>query len=89
MVATEFSLLSQHGRHGLFRSGPVGRAFIDEKSLERRNSEVSFFQQSPICSACKKYKTKVIAAGGVHVDNATKQEIDILVENCKELLKCI
>ena len=39
--------------------------------------------------ACKKYKTKVVAVGGVHVDNASKEEIDILVENCKELLKCI
>jgi hypothetical protein len=39
--------------------------------------------------ACKKYKTKVVAVGGVHVDNATKQEIEKLVENCKELIKCI
>jgi len=40
-------------------------------------------------AACKKYKTKVVAVGGVHVDNATKQEIEKLVENCKELIKCI
>jgi hypothetical protein len=40
-------------------------------------------------AACKKYKTKVVAVGGVHVDNATKQEIGKLVENCKELIKCI
>jgi ribosomal protein L24 len=39
--------------------------------------------------ACKKYNKKVIAVGGVHVDNASKEEIDILVNNCKELLKCI
>jgi gallate decarboxylase subunit D len=38
-------------------------------------------------AACKKYKTKVVAVGGVHVDNATKQEIDLLVENCKKLIK--
>jgi hypothetical protein len=37
--------------------------------------------------ACKKYKTKVIALGGVHVDHATKQEIDLLVENCKKLVE--
>ena len=36
--------------------------------------------------ACKKYKTKVIAVGGVHVDDATKQEINLLVENCKKLI---
>jgi len=40
-------------------------------------------------AACKKYKTKVVAVGGVHIDNATKQEIGKLVENCKELIKCI
>jgi hypothetical protein len=39
--------------------------------------------------ACKKYKKKVIAIGGVHVDNASKDEIDLLVKNCKELVKCI
>ena len=40
-------------------------------------------------AACKKYNTKVVAVGGVHVDNATKEEIDKLVKNCKELIKCI
>jgi len=44
----------------------------------------------PIAEAAyKKYKKKVVAVGGVHVDNATKQEIDILVENCKKLAKKI
>ncbi len=40
-------------------------------------------------AACQKYKKKVVAIGGVHVDNASKEEIDILVENCKGLVKCI
>ena len=40
-------------------------------------------------AACKKYNVKVVAVGGVHVDNATKQEIDLLVKNCKELVKFI
>jgi hypothetical protein len=40
-------------------------------------------------TACKKYKTKVVAIGGVHVEKATKEEIDLLVENCKELAKRI
>jgi hypothetical protein len=39
--------------------------------------------------ACKKYNTKVVAVGGVHVDNASEEEINLLVENCKELSKCI
>lgn len=40
-------------------------------------------------AACKKYNSKVVAVGGVHVDNATEQEIDLLVKNCKELVKFI
>jgi hypothetical protein len=40
-------------------------------------------------AACKKYKKKVVVIGGVHVDNASQDEIDILVKNCKELVKCI
>jgi hypothetical protein len=38
-------------------------------------------------AACKKYKTKVVAVGGVHVDNASKEEIDTLVRNCNNLVK--
>ena len=40
-------------------------------------------------AACKKYNTKVVAIGGIHVDNASEEEIDILVENCRSLAKCI
>lgn len=40
-------------------------------------------------AACKKYKTKIVAVGGVHVDNATKEEIDLLVENCHAFIKKI
>ena len=36
-------------------------------------------------AACKKYKKKVVAIGGVHVDNATKEEINKIVKNCKDL----
>ena len=39
--------------------------------------------------ACKKYNTTVVAVGGVHVDDASQDEIDLLVKNCKELVKCI
>jgi len=39
--------------------------------------------------ACKKYNVTVAAVGGIHIDNASKQEIDIIVNNCKELMKCI
>ncbi len=40
-------------------------------------------------AACKKYKTKVVAVGGIHVDNATKEEINLLVKNCKNIVKYI
>ena len=39
--------------------------------------------------ACEKYNTRVVAIGGVHVDDASKDEIDLLVKNCRELEKCI
>ena len=39
--------------------------------------------------ACRKYNKRVIAIGGIHIDNATKEEINKIVENCKELVKCI
>ncbi len=40
-------------------------------------------------AACKKYNTKVVAIGGVHIDNASREEIDKIVENCKGLVECI
>ena len=44
----------------------------------------------PLAEAvCEKYTAKVIAVGGVHVDNASQEEIDLLVKNCKELILCI
>ena len=39
--------------------------------------------------ACKKYKKRVVAIGGIHVDNATKDEIELLVKNCNNLNKHI
>jgi len=37
-------------------------------------------------AACKKYKTTVIAIGGIHIDNATKKEIKIIINNCNALI---
>ncbi len=45
---------------------------------------------SPIAeAACEKYKKKIVVVGGVHVDNATKEEINLLVENCRKLAQKI
>ena len=38
-------------------------------------------------AACKKFKTKVVALGGIHIDNASKDEINIIVENCRAFVK--
>ena len=39
--------------------------------------------------ACKKYNKTVVAIGGIHVDNASKEEIEKLVRNCKDLTKFV
>lgn len=40
-------------------------------------------------AACKKYKTTVVVIGGVHIDNASKEQIEKLIENCGSLVACI
>ncbi|MBA3045563.1 MAG: hypothetical protein KKH41_04135 [Candidatus Thermoplasmatota archaeon] len=39
--------------------------------------------------ACEKYGVPVMAVGGIHIENASKSDIELLVSNCMELLKCI
>ena len=39
--------------------------------------------------AAMKYGETAVAVGGVHVDDATEEEIELLVKNCRELLRCI
>ena len=56
----------------------------------RLDNHYDYIVLQPIAeAACKKYNTKVVALGGVHVDNASKEEIGILVENCNNLIKHI
>jgi len=40
-------------------------------------------------AAAKKYKRKVVAIGGIHIEAASKDEIELIIKNCKELEKCI
>ena len=40
-------------------------------------------------AACEKYNKKTSCIGGVHIDKATKNEINKLVENCRGLIKWI
>jgi gallate decarboxylase subunit D len=37
--------------------------------------------------ACRKYKKVVVAVGGIHINNASKKEIDEVIKNCKLLEK--
>jgi hypothetical protein len=39
--------------------------------------------------ASRKYGKTIVALGGVHVNDASKAEIELLVSNCRELVKCI
>lgn len=39
--------------------------------------------------ASTKYNVTTVAVGGIHIENASKEEIDTIVNNCKELMKCI
>ena len=37
-------------------------------------------------AACQKHHKTVVAVGGVHIEHASKEEIDILVQNCRALI---
>ena len=36
-------------------------------------------------AACEKYNTPVAVLGGIHIEQATKDEIEIIIKNCKQL----
>jgi len=36
-------------------------------------------------TACEKYRRRVTVLGGIHIDDASKEDIKIVVENCKKL----
>lgn len=40
-------------------------------------------------AACEKYQKVVAAVGGIHINDASEEEIDEVVENCKRLEECI
>ncbi len=39
--------------------------------------------------ASDKYGITAVVLGGIHIEDATKEDIEIIVKNCKELMKCI
>ena len=38
---------------------------------------------------CRKNNNKIIVIGGIHIDNASKEDIDKIIENCRRLAECI
>lgn len=61
-----------------------------DPQIIRLENHYDYVVLEPIAkTACEKYKTTVVAVGGIHIDNASKQEIEIIIENCKEILECI
>ena len=37
-------------------------------------------------AACKKHQVVVVVVGGIHIDNASKNEIDMVIQNCRSLI---
>lgn len=40
-------------------------------------------------AASKKYGLRVAVTGGIHINNASKSDIELVVKNCRDLLTCI
>ena len=38
---------------------------------------------------CKKYKKRIVITGGIHIEQASKKEINMIIENCRKLITCI
>jgi len=56
----------------------------------RLENHYDYIVLEPIAKeACKKYKKNVLAVGGIHIDNASKDEIEIIVSNCKDLTRLL
>lgn len=61
-----------------------------EARLIRLGSHKDYIVLRPLAeTACEKFKTTVVAVGGIHIDDATKKDIDIIIQNCKEIESCI
>ncbi len=62
----------------------------EKSNTIRLGTHKDYLVLGPIAEkACKKYDTTVVVVGGIHIDNATKEDIDIIMKNCKELESCI
>jgi hypothetical protein len=72
----------------------IGGVVIIEPGKEpetiRLQTHYDYIVLEPLAKeASTKYNVTVTVVGGIHIDNASKEEIEIIVNNCKELVKCI
>ena len=71
--------------------GAVIMCTLDGKTqILKYGTHKDYIVLEPIAKiACEKYKTNVVATGGVHIENASKKEIEEVIDNCKRLEECI
>jgi len=61
-----------------------------ESKVVRLGTHYDYVVLTPIAeAACKKYKKRVAVLGGIHIDNASREEIDLLVKNCNYFLEIL
>jgi hypothetical protein len=61
-----------------------------EALVIRRGTHNDHIVLTPLAkTACEKYQTTVVAVGGIHIEHASKEDIDQVIKNCKELETCI
>jgi gallate decarboxylase subunit D len=58
----------------------------EDPKVIRLGSHYDYLVLEPLAvKACRKYKTTVVAVGGIHIDHARKDEIDMIIKNCEKL----
>jgi hypothetical protein len=61
-----------------------------ETKIVRLGSHKDYIVLEPLAvKACEKFNTTVVAVGGIHIEHASKEDIDRVIRNCKELESCI
>ena len=68
----------------------VGCVVICEPGKKTRNVNLPGHYDNKILqplaiAACKKYKRKITVLGGIHIDNASKEDIETVIDNCRKL----
>jgi len=72
----------------------IGSMIVCEPGKETRvvrlGSHKDYIVLEPLAvTACEKYKTTVVAVGGIHIEQASQKDIELVIRNCKELESCI